>query len=86
MLVDWPVCPHLRHHYAGVNRGAQSGRAAPITSDRIKSSQPVFPALQRRKKEKIVPKFIIEREITGLGELPRSALQAAAQKSRGVLG
>jgi hypothetical protein len=45
----------------------------------------VFPALQRRKKEKIVPKFIIEREITGLGELPRSALQAAAQKSRGVL-
>jgi hypothetical protein len=33
----------------------------------------------------MVPKFIIEREIAGLGELPASALQAASQKSRGVL-
>ena len=32
-----------------------------------------------------MPKFIIEREIAGLGGLPPSALQAASQKSCGVL-
>jgi hypothetical protein len=33
----------------------------------------------------MVPKFIIEREIAGLGEMPPSALQAASKKSCGVL-
>ncbi len=32
-----------------------------------------------------MPKFIIEREIAGLGEMSPNALQAASKKSRGVL-
>jgi Nickel responsive protein SCO4226-like len=33
----------------------------------------------------LVPKFIIEREIVGLGQLPPQELKAASQKSRSVL-
>ena len=32
-----------------------------------------------------MPKFVIERELTGAGKLPRQELQAIAQKSCGVL-
>ena len=32
-----------------------------------------------------MPKFVIEREIVGVGKLPRQELQAVAQKSCGVL-
>ncbi len=32
-----------------------------------------------------MPKFVIEREITGAGKLPKSELQAIAQKSCSVL-
>ena len=32
-----------------------------------------------------MPKFVIEREITGAGELPKNELQAISQKSCGVL-
>jgi hypothetical protein len=32
-----------------------------------------------------VPKFVIEREITGAGKLPKPELQAISQKSCGVL-
>ena len=32
-----------------------------------------------------MPKFVIERELTGAGKLPRQELQAISQKSCGVL-
>jgi hypothetical protein len=32
-----------------------------------------------------MPKFVIEREITGVGSLPKEQLQAISQKSCGVL-
>jgi hypothetical protein len=32
-----------------------------------------------------MPKFVIEREITGAGKLPKAELQAISQKSCGVL-
>jgi len=32
-----------------------------------------------------MPKFVIEREITGAGKLPKNELQAISQKSCGVL-
>lgn len=32
-----------------------------------------------------MPKFVIERELTGVGKLPRQELQAISQKSCGVL-
>jgi hypothetical protein len=32
-----------------------------------------------------MPKFVIEREIVGVGKLPRQELQAVSQKSCGVL-
>ena len=32
-----------------------------------------------------MPKFVIEREITGAGKLPKPELQAISQKSCGVL-
>jgi len=32
-----------------------------------------------------MPKFVIERELTGAGKLPREELQAISQKSCGVL-
>ena len=32
-----------------------------------------------------MPKFMIERELTGAGKLPKSELQAISQKSCGVL-
>jgi hypothetical protein len=34
---------------------------------------------------KSMPKFVIERELTGAGKLPRQELQAISQKSCGVL-
>jgi hypothetical protein len=35
--------------------------------------------------KKSMPKFVIERELTGAGKLPRQELQAISQKSCGVL-
>lgn len=32
-----------------------------------------------------MPKFVIERELTGVGKLPKNELQAISQKSCGVL-
>jgi hypothetical protein len=36
-------------------------------------------------KDKSMPKFVIERELTGAGKLPKQELQAISQKSCGVL-
>jgi hypothetical protein len=38
-----------------------------------------------REQERIMPKFVIEREINGAGKLPKQELQAISQKSCGVL-
>jgi hypothetical protein len=35
--------------------------------------------------EKAMPKFVIERELTGAGKLPKAELQAISEKSCGVL-
>jgi hypothetical protein len=39
----------------------------------------------RNRRKKFMPKFVIERELTGAGKLPRQELQAISQKSCGVL-
>jgi hypothetical protein len=36
-------------------------------------------------KEKAMPKFVIERELTGAGKLPKAELQAISEKSCAVL-
>jgi hypothetical protein len=43
------------------------------------------PKDEARREEEIMPKYVIEREIPGIGEWPAEKLQAAARKSREVL-
>src|SRR5262245_24533589 len=78
-----------RRHYPGpLSRLPRPKRIPPGTSAsrRRRAYRAHLCALLKTNQRKIVmPKFVIERDIKGVGKLPRQELQAISQKSCSVL-